>query len=102
MNAITRSPRVLRFPIVLLVLITFSFAVPIFAKHRKSSGASRSSRGKHVASSHRGGRGGGRTASRRGGRSSRRLSAREVRAQRNRIASEQASSLKALERKLRR
>jgi membrane peptidoglycan carboxypeptidase len=105
MNVITRSPRVLRFPIILLVLITFSFAVPSFAKHRKSSGSSRSarsSRGKHVASSHRGRRGGGRTASRRGGRSSRRLSAREVRAERGRIAREQSSSLKALERRLRR
>lgn len=106
MTSTIRSPQVLRFAIILLVLIAFPFAIPSFAKHRKASAArshaGRSERGgRHSASSRRGSRRSGRQAARRGGRS-RRLSAREVRAARNRIAREQTSSLKSLERKLRR
>ena len=106
MTSKLRSPKIFRFAIILLVLIAFPFAIPSFAKHRKASSArSRSGRadrrGRHSASARRGSRRGGRSVARRGGRS-RRLSAREVRAARNRIAREQTSSLKALERKLHR
>lgn len=101
------SPKVFRFSIILFVLIAFPFAIPSFAKHKSRNASSARSRSKHagrsgrnVASSRRSRRG-GRVAARRGGRS-RRLSAREVRAARNRVAREQASSLKALERRLHR
>lgn len=105
MTSTNRSPKFLRFAIILFVLIAFPFAVPSFAKHRKQAAArgrhGRAERGgRHSASARRGGRRGRLAA--RGGRSSRRLSARDVRAARVRVAREQASSLKALERKLRR
>lgn len=102
MTSKLRSPKVIRFLIILFVLIAFPFSVPSFAKHKKASASrsrsARSSRGKHVASSRRGHRG-ARVA--RNGRS-RRMSARDVRVSRKRIANEQASAVKALERRLRR
>jgi penicillin-binding protein 2 len=106
MTSKNRSPQVIRFVIILLVLIAFPFALPTFGKNRKASSsrnrAGRAERGnRHSASSRRSSRRGSRVAARRGGRS-RRLSAREVRASRARVAREQASNIKALERRLRR
>lgn len=105
MNHKFSSPKVFRFVIILLVLIAFPLSIPSFAKNRKQSSARSRGKhaargGRHVASSRRGRRGGRHVA--RSSRRGRRMSAREVRAARNRIAREQASSLKALERKLRR
>jgi penicillin-binding protein 2 len=108
MTLINSSPRFVRFALILFVLVAFPFAIPSFAKHRKAA-AARSSRhgrterrGRHSVSARRGGRRHGRLSARAGGRRGRRLSAREVRASRARIAHEQTSSLKALERKLHR
>jgi len=101
---INRSPKFLRYALILLVLIAFPFAIPSFAKHRRAAAAAGNRHGRDRggrASARRGGRRSGRLSARRGGRG-RRLSARDVRAARVRIAREQASSLKALERKLRR
>lgn len=107
MTSINSSPRFVRFALIVFVLFAFPFSIPSFAKHRKAA-AARSSRhgraerrGRHSASARRGGRH-GRLSARAGGRRGRRLSAREVRATRARIAREQTSSLKALERKLHR
>ena len=107
MTLINKFPRFFRFALILFLLIAFPFAIPSFAKHRRAAAArSRSSRAdrgrRHGLSARRGGRRHGRLSARGGRRSSRRLSAREVRAARVRIAREQASSLKALERRLHR
>jgi penicillin-binding protein 2 len=106
MTLINRSPhKVIRFALILLVLIAFPFAIPSFAKHRRSSSAG-NRRGRAERGSRRSSARERRSSVRRGrsarGGGSRRLSAREMRAERGRIEREQASSLKALERRLRR
>lgn len=99
------SPKSRRLVFILFVLISLVFSGTAFGKKKHSSGrsarsqksrkasarASRSSRrgGRHVARASRRGRGG-------------RLSAREVRRTRAQIAREQASAVKALERRLHR
>src|SRR5215813_3599436 len=111
MSSPFQPPRSFRFAIIILILLAFPVVIPsyAYAKHRKASSASRSRGkkadrgGRHSASARsRRGRGNSRLARRGGGRSNRRLSAREVRATRARVAREQASSIKALERRLHR
>ena len=106
MNFTKRSPKLVRLTLILCVLIAFPLAITSFAKHRRAA----ATRGRHgrverrhrlSARERRSGRRHGRLSARARGRG-RRLSTREMRAQRNRIAHEQASSLKALERKLHR
>ena len=97
------SPK-FRFTVTVLVLILFSSAITSFARRRHAA----ASRGRHVRvergsrRSARAGRGRHDRLTARGRVRSRRLSAREIRAERSRIAREQASSLKSLERKLHR
>jgi penicillin-binding protein 2 len=93
---LNQSPKTMRFTLILLVLILFSFSETSFARHRHGGGGRRSS-----ARERRGGHRGGRHAARERGRS-RRLSRREIRAERGRIAREQAGALKALQRRLHR
>ena len=105
MTLITRSPKFVRFALILFLLIAFPLAIPSFAKRRhaaagRSRHAGAERRGRHSARERRGDRRRGRLSAR--GRGGRRLSAREMRAARNNIAREQASSLKALERRLHR
>lgn len=100
------SPKSRRLVFILFVLISLVFSGTAFGKKKHSSGRSaRSSKSRKASaraarSSRRGGREVAR-ASRRG-RGSARLSAREVRRSRVQIAREQASAVKALERRLRR
>jgi len=100
------SPKSRRLVFILFVLISLVFSGTAFGKKKHSSGRSaRSSKSRKASaraarSSRRGGREVAR-ASRRG-RGSARLSAREVRRSRAQIAREQASAVKALERRLRR
>src|ERR1700687_3102324 len=99
MTLVNRSPKFVRFAIILFVLIAFPCAIPGFARHRRAAAArsrhGRADRGRRLsARERRAERRHGRLSVRgRGGRSSRRLSAREIRAERNRIAREQTSSL---------
>jgi transpeptidase family protein len=100
------SPKSRRLVFILFVLISLVFSGTAFGKKKHSSGRSaRSSKSRKASaratrSSRRGGRQVAR-ASRRG-RGSARLSAREVRRSRAQVAREQASAVKALERRLRR
>jgi penicillin-binding protein 2 len=103
MTFMNRSPKSVRFALILFVLIAFPFSITSFAKRRHGGGgrhAGKSSRHSSARERRAGRR--GRQSARGRGRSSRRLSAREIRAERSRIAREQSSSLKALERRLRR
>jgi penicillin-binding protein 2 len=101
MTLINRSPKVIRFALILSLLILFPFSLTAFARrHRAAGGRARhAQRGRRVSARER--RRGGRSYAREG-RRGRRLSRREMRAERARIAREQASSLKALERRLHR
>src|SRR2546425_1549092 len=107
MNFIKRSPKLIFLTLILCVLIAFPLAITSFAKHRRAA-AARSRHGRvergsrHSARDRRAGRRHGRLSARAGGRRGRRLSAREIRSERKRIAREQASSLKTLERRLHR
>ena len=99
-----RSPRYTRVALILFVLISIPLSTTVFAKRHRGGGGhgrhARADRGRRVsARERRRGRHGRHSA--RGART-RRLSAREVRAARARVAREQASSLKALERRLHR
>lgn len=94
MSFVNRPPKIMRFGIILFVLILFSLPETAFAKRHGGGG-----RGHNSARGRRGGHRGGRVAR---GRHGRRLSRREARAQRARIANEQASALKAMERRLHR
>lgn len=101
MTFMNRSPKSIRWAIILFVLIAFAFSITSFAKHRRSSGgrhAGKASR-QSTAREHRSGRNRRETAGRHGRRGGRQ-SARETRAERNRIAREQNASLRARERKL--
>jgi penicillin-binding protein 2 len=119
MSISNRSPKTLRFPLILFILVILCFSGTALGKKRAASGkgtrnkvtrnkvarnkATRPARGRLSARDRRSGRRHARLSarnSRRGGRS--RMSARERRQQRNLIAREQASSLKALERRLKR
>src|SRR5256886_14238543 len=94
MTFIRKSPKSVRFVLILFVLITFS--ITTLGRHRRGGGRHSARGGRHAAARH-----GGRHSARGRGRS-RRLSAREIRAERSRIAREQTSSLKALEKRLHR
>ena len=101
MTFMNRSPKSIRWAIILFVLIAFAFSITSFAKNRRSSGgrhAGKASR-RSTAREHRSGRNRRETAGRHGRRGGRQ-SARETRAERNRIAREQNASLRARERKL--
>src|SRR5689334_25158290 len=95
-----------RFAFILFILFTLCISGTAFGKKRSSAGRSaRAERGRRASASdrHRGSRRGGRESARaarrgRGGR----LSARDLRRQRAVVAHEQASALKAMERKLHR
>jgi membrane peptidoglycan carboxypeptidase len=108
MTLINRSPFSVRFAFILCLLLIFSFSETSFGKRRASSSRSKVSRTQknRKASARTRDRRGNRRNSRvaRAGRRgrTRQLSAREVRRQRQRMASEQASALKALQRRLRR
>jgi penicillin-binding protein 2 len=108
MILINRSPKSVLVALVLFVLTAIPFSTTGFAKHRHGGAArarhGRAERGrKGSARERRGSRRHGRLsarATRRGRRT--RLSGRELRAARRRVAGEQASAVKALERKLHR
>lgn len=103
----SHSPKSLRFTLILFILVTFACADVVFAKRRQPSSrnkaaskVSRAEKGRLSARSRRGGRRQSRLSARnRRGRRSR-MTAREVRAQRRVIAREQASAVKALQRRL--
>lgn len=100
------SPKSRRLVFILFVLISLVFSGTAFGKKKHSSGRSaRSSKSRKAsARASRSSRRGGRQVARvsRGRRGGARLSARDVRRQRAQIAREQASAVRALERKLRR
>jgi membrane peptidoglycan carboxypeptidase len=100
------SPKSRRLVFILFVLISLVFSGTAFGKKKHSSGRSaRNSNGRKAsARAARSSRRGGRQVARasRHGRGSARVSAREVRRSRAQIAREQASAVKALERRLRR
>lgn len=100
------SPKSRRLVFILFVLISLVFSGTAFAKKKHSSGRSARSQKSRKASARatRSSRRGGRQVARasRRSRGSARLSARDVRHQRVQIAREQASAVRALERKLRR
>ena len=101
MTFMNRSPKSIRFAIIIFVLVAFAFSVTSFAKHRGSSGgrhAGKASR-RSTAREHRRGRNRRETAGRHGRRGGRQ-SARETRADRKRVAREQAAAIKARERRL--
>jgi len=103
MTFMNRSPKSVRFALILFVLIAFPFSITSFARHRHVGGGRHAGKASRRASArNRHGRTSRRESARGRGRSSRRLSAREIRAERSRIAREQTSSLKALEKRLRR
>ena len=103
----SHSPKSLRFTLILFILVTFACADVVFAKRRPSSRnkaasrkVSRAEKGRLSARSRRGSRRQSRLSARnRRGRKSR-MTAREVRAQRRVVAREQASAVKALQRRL--
>src|SRR5258708_7038369 len=102
MTLVNSSPR-FRFSVLIVALILCSTAITSFARHRHASaGRGRHAGGGRSARVSRGGRGRHGRVSARGRVRSRKLSAREIRAERSRIAREQTSSLKALERRLHR
>src|ERR1051325_3614810 len=100
------SPKSRRLVFILFVLISLVFTGTAFGKRKHASGRSARSQKSRKASARAGrsSRRGGREMARgsRRGRGSARLSAREVRRSRAQIAREQASSIKALERRLHR
>ena len=106
----SHSRKTLRFALILSIIVTFTVSSTTFA--RKKAAPSRNKASRSEGRSHKGGKqsAGARRNSRRSGhvaRNSRRgrrsqSTARNVRQQRKLVAREQASSLKALERKLRR
>src|SRR5882724_3583381 len=106
MTSSNRSPKNFRFGFILFVLVTLIFSVPVLAKRKHSSSsrhASRSDRGRKSSARDRRSSRRGRFNARSGRRGRvRQMSARDVRRQRQLIAREQSSGLKALERKLRR
>ncbi|HZE70112.1 MAG TPA: penicillin-binding transpeptidase domain-containing protein [Pyrinomonadaceae bacterium] len=100
------SPKTFKFALILFILVAFIFSVPVLAKRKHSSSsrhASRSERGRKASARDRRSSRRGRFNARSGRRGRvRQMSARDVRRQRQLIAREQSSGLKALERKLRR
>ena len=100
------SPKSRRLVFILFVLISLVFSGTAFAKKKHSSGRSARSQKSRKASARasRSSRRGGRQVARasRRSRGGARLSARDVRHQRAQIAREQASAVRALERRLRR
>ena len=104
-NPYSRRPH--RFAFILFILFALCISGTAFGKRHGSSGRSaRAQKGRHASASarHRGSRRGGRESARAGrhGRGGARLSARDLRRQRAMVAREQASAIKAMERKLRR
>ncbi len=102
------SPKSRKFVLILLILVSLSLSMTVLGRRRHSSAArgrsARSERGRKLsARERRSARRGGRLTAReaRHGRRGR-MSARDVRRERALVAREQASSLKALERKLHR
>jgi penicillin-binding protein 2 len=108
MTLITRSPISIRFAFILSLLLIFSFSETALGKRRAASTRSKASRvqkksNKKASASNRRSRGRRRSTvarSRRG--RTRQLSARQLRRQRQQMAREQSSALKALQRRLRR
>lgn len=104
MTLLDRSPRYVRVALILFVLIAVPLSTTVSAKRHRSSGGhsrhARADRNRRVSVRER--RAGRRGRSSARGVRRRGLSAREVRAARSRIAREQASSLKALEKRLHR
>src|SRR6266516_645095 len=101
MNLINRSPKTFLLPLILIALIAIPFSIPGLAPHRHAAAG----RQRHARASggRRAGRRHGRLSAREGRRGRRtRLSVREVRAARKRIAGEQASAVRSLEKGLRR
>lgn len=100
------SPKSRRLVFILFVLISLVFSGTAFGKKKHSSGRSaRSSKSRKASARGARSRRGGREVAARGsrrGRGSARLSAREVRRSRAQIARDQASAVKALERRLHR
>ena len=106
MTLTSHSPKTLRFAFILFILITLLFQSTAFGR-RHSSGSrhrtARADRGRRLSARERHGSRRGRLSARRSRRGDRhRMSARELRRERNLIAKEQSSALKALERKLHR
>ncbi len=101
MNLINRSPKTFLLALILIALIAIPFSVTGLARHRHAAaGRQRHAR---AGGGRRAGRRHGRLSAREGRRGRRtRLSAREVRAARKRIAGEQASAVRSLEKRLRR
>jgi penicillin-binding protein 2 len=112
MTLTNQYPRTLRIAFILFIVLALPFQTTVFGKKRHESNprrkAARTEKSRKLsARERRSARRNGRLTarnSRRGGRSrtTARLSRRELRRQRNQIAREQASSIKALERRLRR
>jgi penicillin-binding protein 2 len=104
MNLINRSPKTFLVPLILIALIAIPFSITGLARHRHAAagrharaGGRASARGRRAGSRH------GRFSAREGRRGRRtRLSAREVRVARKRVASEQASAVRSLEKRLHR
>src|SRR5437870_12408743 len=101
MNLINRSPKTFLVALILTALIAIPFSITGLARHRHAAaGGERQAR---AGGGRRPGRRHGRRSAREGRRGRRtRLSAREVRAARKRIASEQASAVRSLEKRLHR
>src|SRR6266496_842471 len=100
------SPAIFRSALILFIILVMSFSVPVFAKRGHSSRSrhsARSERGRNLSARERRSARRGRVTARSGRRGRvRQMSARDVRRQRQMIAREQSSALKALERKLHR
>src|SRR6266536_951330 len=100
------SPAIFRSALILFIILVLSFSVPVFAKRGHSSRSrhsARSERGRNLSARERRSARRGRVTARSGRRGRvRQMSARDVRRQRQMIAREQSSALKALERKLHR
>ena len=98
-------PRLRRLAFIAFIILSLSFSATVFGKKRSSSGHGRSARSgksKKVSARNRSSRRGGRSYARASRRGRVRMSARNIRRQRALVAREQASAVRALERKLRR